>query len=55
MSSLTPYCLNVRVVIKPERKDEFLTVIKADQVGTLTDEAGALQFLIMQDNTNPNQ
>ena len=55
MSSTTPFCLNVKVVVKPSRREEFLTTIRSDQKGTLEDEAGSLQFLLIQDSTNENQ
>ena len=38
--------------MKPERREEFLTTIKADRDGTVQDEEGSLQFLVIQDVAN---
>ena len=32
--------------VKPERRSEFLATIAADQRGTLSDEPGALAFVV---------
>lgn len=48
------YCLNVHLDIKPDRREEFLSAIKADQKGTVTDEKLALQFIIGQDTSSEN-
>ncbi|GMH66935.1 hypothetical protein TL16_g04546 [Triparma laevis f. inornata] len=53
-SVLTPFCVNVRLCVIPSRRTEFLNVIRSDQEGTLRDEEGSLQFLVMQDTTNEN-
>ena len=39
-------CLNVKMKVRPERRDEFLASILADQKGTLANEPLALAFLV---------
>jgi len=51
-TSTTPFCVNVKLTVKPDRRDEFLSIIKADQAGTLADEANSLQFLVLQDEAD---
>ncbi|GMI16087.1 hypothetical protein TrVE_jg1116 [Triparma verrucosa] len=51
---MAPFCVNVRLQVLPERRDEFLDVIRADQAGTLRDEEGSLQFLVMNDVADPD-
>ena len=48
------YCLNVQLCIKPERRDEFLATIKANQAGTLTKEPLAVTYLFGEDANEPN-
>ena len=48
------YCLNVQLCIKPERRDEFLATIKANQAGTLSKEPLAVTYLFGEDETTPN-
>ena len=48
------FCLNVKIVLKPERRAEFLEIILADRDGTNRDEAGALAFLVGEDTTTEN-
>ena len=45
-SSAAVRCLNVKMRVRPERRDEFLKSILADQEGTLTNEPLALAFLV---------
>jgi quinol monooxygenase YgiN len=49
-----PFCLNARIDINPERRDEFLEVIQSDQTGTMANEPGALQFVVGEDIDTPN-
>ena len=48
------FCLNVTLVVKPERREEFLGKILADQEGTLRDEPDALLFLVGEDTAVRN-
>lgn len=48
------YALNVKFVVKPERREEFLKVIVDDQKQTLATEPGALSFVVGEDETVPN-
>jgi quinol monooxygenase YgiN len=47
-------CLNVRMAVKPNRREEFLASILADQAGTLANEPLALAFVIGEDLTVEN-
>jgi quinol monooxygenase YgiN len=49
-----PFAINVKVALKPERRSEFLKVIKKDAAQTLSTEPGALQFVLGQDNDDAN-
>jgi quinol monooxygenase YgiN len=48
------YCLGVCLRVKPERRDEFLESIKANQRGTLTTEPLVVTYLVGEDETAPN-
>lgn len=48
------YCLNVQLCVKPERRDEFLATIKANQAGTLSKEPLAVTYLFGEDEGQPN-
>ncbi|CAM9286482.1 unnamed protein product [Heterosigma akashiwo] len=48
------YCLNVQLDVKPERRDEFLACIQANQLGTLTTEPLAVSYLFGEDTESPN-
>jgi quinol monooxygenase YgiN len=39
------YCLNVTLKVKVDRRDEFLSCIKGNEVGTLTQEPLALMYV----------
>lgn len=52
--SAKPFALNVKIVVKPERREEFITVIKNDQKQTLATEPDALQFVIGEDIDQQN-
>jgi quinol monooxygenase YgiN len=47
-------CLNVRLTVKPERREEFLREIAADQRGTMRDEPLARRMLVGEDEDAPN-
>jgi len=43
-ASTSKFCLNVKLCIKPERRDEFLTCIRNNQAGTLSSEPLAIDY-----------
>jgi len=43
------FCLNVKLCIKPERREEFLTCIRSNQAGTLATEPLALEYVWGED------
>ena len=47
-------CMNVRLTVKPERREEFLREIAADQRGTMRDEPLARRMLVGEDEAAPN-
>ena len=48
------YCLNVKVCVKPERREEFLKCIEANQRGTLSTEPRAVTYLYGEDEATSN-
>jgi len=48
------FCLNVKLCIKPERRDEFLTCIRNNQAGTLSSEPLAIEYVWGEDADTPN-
>lgn len=48
------FCLNVKLCIKPERRDEFLECIRDNQAGTLGTEPLALEYVFGEDADEPN-
>jgi quinol monooxygenase YgiN len=59
MSSSTPdakrpFALNVKMSIRPEKREAWLKQIKDDQVCTRKDEVGNLQFALSEDIETPN-
>lgn len=48
------FALNVKIVVKEERRDDFLSIITHDQKQTLLTEPGALQFVIGEDAETRN-
>jgi quinol monooxygenase YgiN len=54
MSTQKPFCLNVRLDVKPHRRDEFLRVIQHDGQSTVANEPGALQFVVGEDVDSAN-
>jgi len=48
------YCLNVKLAVKPERRDEFLECIKNNQRGTLGTEPLAVVYTYGEEVDNPN-
>ena len=47
--------LMVTVKVKPGRREEFMEVIKEDQLSTSTKEEGNFQFNVVQDNDDPDR
>jgi quinol monooxygenase YgiN len=50
----SPYCLSVILNIKPDRRDEFLRCINANQLGTLKTEPNAITYVYGEDESTPN-
>eukprot|EP00567_Pseudictyota_dubia_P005186 CAMPEP_0197457168 /NCGR_PEP_ID=MMETSP1175-20131217/45295_1 /TAXON_ID=1003142 /ORGANISM="Triceratium dubium, Strain CCMP147" /LENGTH=212 /DNA_ID=CAMNT_0042991441 /DNA_START=116 /DNA_END=754 /DNA_ORIENTATION=+ len=48
------YCLNAKLSIKPEQREEFLKTIKEGQKLTLSDEPGSIQFVVGEDKDSSN-
>jgi quinol monooxygenase YgiN len=48
-STASKFCLNVSVFVKPERREEFLKCIVANQMGTLSSEPLAIEYLWGED------
>eukprot|EP00306_Pavlova_sp_CCMP459_P021281 CAMPEP_0185550170 /NCGR_PEP_ID=MMETSP1381-20130426/19786_1 /TAXON_ID=298111 /ORGANISM="Pavlova sp., Strain CCMP459" /LENGTH=171 /DNA_ID=CAMNT_0028162941 /DNA_START=28 /DNA_END=543 /DNA_ORIENTATION=- len=48
------FCLNVCLKVKPERREEFIKCIRANQRGTLTSETLALEYVFGEDESTPN-
>jgi quinol monooxygenase YgiN len=49
-----PFALNVKVHVKPQRREAFLAVIQQDAAQTVATEAGALQFTLGEDTSTPH-
>ena len=50
----TKFCLNVKLCIKPERRDEFITCIMDNQEGTLSSEPLAIEYVWGEDTSTPS-
>lgn len=48
------FCLNVCLRVKPERREEFLDCIRANQEGTLATEPLAVTYAYGEDESTPN-
>ena len=48
------FCVNVNLYVKPERRDEFISVIKQNQKGTLTNEPLAILYVWGASEKDPN-
>ena len=51
---LTKFCLNVKLCIKPERRDEFMECIKNNKAGTLGTEPLAEAYIWGEDTETKN-
>lgn len=49
-----PFAINVKFIVKPERRDEFLKVLSNNMHQTITLEPNALQFVLGQDVDDGN-
>jgi quinol monooxygenase YgiN len=54
MISTKPYAVNAKFTIKPERRKDFLSLIKDNQEKTLELEPAALQYVVGEDVDSPN-
>jgi autoinducer 2-degrading protein len=52
---MLPFALNIQLNVAPERRDEFMKIIKYDGAQTLATEQGALQFVVGEDAETPNR
>lgn len=50
-----PYCLNVRVDVKPDQRQAFLDAITNDGKQAIATEPNALQYVIGEDTETPNR
>jgi len=48
------FCLDVRMRVRPEKRDAFLAALRADQRGAVTSEPNAVSYLFGEDATTPN-
>jgi len=48
------YAIWVSVKIKPERREQFLSVIEDDSICSVRDEPGCVRFDVLQDNADPD-
>ena len=48
------FCVNVNLYLKPDRRDDFIRVIKANQKGTLSTEKLAVLYTWGQSTSDPN-
>jgi (4S)-4-hydroxy-5-phosphonooxypentane-2,3-dione isomerase len=49
------YAIWVSVKVKPERREQFLTVIEDDSICSVRDEPGCVRFDVLQDNADPDR
>ena len=48
------YAIWVSVKIKPERREQFLSVIEDDSICSVRDEPGCVRFDVLQDANDPD-
>ena len=53
-SNQIPYAVNLQVQIQPQRRNDFLTLIRQNQKLTLETESDALQYVVGEDVDTPN-
>lgn len=49
------YAIFVTVQVKPERREQFLTVIEDDSICSVRDEPGCVRFDVLQDTSDPDR
>lgn len=49
-----PFCVNLKCKVKGSRRNDFMEVIKNNQIQTLKDEPDALQFIVGEDAEKAN-
>lgn len=49
-----PFAVNLKLSVKPDRRDDFLILIRENQKATLATEPAALQYVVGEDTTNKN-
>mmetsp|Transcript_19474 Transcript_19474/g.28672 ORF Transcript_19474/g.28672 Transcript_19474/m.28672 type:complete len:247 (+) Transcript_19474:56-796(+) len=53
-TSTRPFALNIKFIVKPDRQDEFLKVMRNNIHQTMTSEPNALQFILGKDVDDDN-
>lgn len=48
------YAIFVSVKIKPEKREQFLSVIEDDSICSVRDEPGCVRFDVLQDQSDPD-
>jgi autoinducer 2-degrading protein len=48
------YAIWVTVKIRPEKREQFLSVIEDDSICSVRDEPGCVRFDVLQDQTDPD-
>lgn len=48
------YAIWVTVKIKPERREQFLSVIEDDSICSVRDEPGCVRFDVLQEQSDPD-
>ena len=51
---MTVYAIWVTVKIKPERREQFLSVIEDDSICSVRDEPGCVRFDVLQEQSDPD-
>ena len=49
------YAIWVSVRVKPEKREQFLSVIEDDSICSVRDEPGCVRFDVLQDQSDPNR
>ena len=48
------YAIWVTVKVKPEKREQFLSVIEDDSICSVRDEPGCVRFDVLQDRSDPD-
>ena len=54
VTKMAPYCVNIKMELRPDQRETFLALIKEDQRDSLATEPACLQFVVGEDTTTPN-